>query len=276
MARKSDRDDPLSTVRRLLRELRTLRSLGVRRRRRCSAPSRSHSSVYRRASARSSGDTILPFHGVAEVQRALAISPRAVLSRPPPGRSPFSASIFSTSTGARLKIARSPRLRHRCRPPAKRGLRARPSRAASRKPENVQCLDALRSARQDASDPLERADLLLELAETANDYSDEPAASAAVLAASRLLNDAEFTPAVADWLRGRLARAQAHLAETPCAGALAVPDERGRFCTGASRAILLYRGRVALWPTRLATTRCCSFGSETSHRRAPCPPKRSS
>ena len=95
-------------------------------------------------------------------------------------------------------------------------MRARPSRAASRKRETCSCLDALRELARDANDPLERADLLLEFAETANDYSDEPAASAAVLAASRLLNDAEFPPAVADWLRGRLARAQAHLAETPC------------------------------------------------------------
>jgi tetratricopeptide (TPR) repeat protein len=218
MARKSDRDDPLSAVRRLLRELRTLRSLEVRRREALLGaveialfrlPSRQREIVRRYDLAGESA---------GEVQRALAISARQFFRDRRRALTFLSEHLFDEHVRAaenRAVVAVTSPLPAGGEP----GLAGKTFARSLAQTGDVQCLDALRELARDANDPLERADLLLELAETANDYSDEPAASAAVLAASGLLNDAEFPPAVGDWLRGRLARAQAHLTETPRDGA---------------------------------------------------------
>ena len=79
---------------------------------------------------------------------------------------------------------------------------------------STQCLDVLRTLARDASDPLERADLLVELVETALDYSDECVAAEASVSAIQILRGNAFAPATSDWLDGRLARAKARLSST--------------------------------------------------------------
>jgi tetratricopeptide (TPR) repeat protein len=214
MARKSDRDDPLSAVRRLLRELRTLRSLEARRHLAMLGaveialfrlPPRQREIVRRYD---------LGGESAAVVQRALALSPRQFFRDRRQALAFLSEHLFDENPGAaedRPAVADAS-------PFAAGGEAVLAGKTFARslaQSGNAECLDALRALARDASDLLERADLLLELAETANDYSDEPAGSAAVRAASHVLNDGEFAPAVADWLRGRLARAQAHLSLTP-------------------------------------------------------------
>ncbi|HEY6485961.1 MAG TPA: hypothetical protein VIX83_06240 [Candidatus Cybelea sp.] len=84
---------------------------------------------------------------------------------------------------------------------------------------STKCLDVLAMLASEASDPLERADLLVERVETALDYSDERVAAEAADAAARILHGNAFAPAMADWLQGRLARAQARLSPTLREGA---------------------------------------------------------
>jgi len=84
---------------------------------------------------------------------------------------------------------------------------------------STQCLDVLRTLAGDANEPLERADLLVELVETALDYSDERVAAEANASAAQMLRSTPFAAAMADWLHGRLARAQARLSATPREGA---------------------------------------------------------
>jgi tetratricopeptide (TPR) repeat protein len=215
MARKSDRDDPLSAVRRLLRELRTLRSLETRRREALLGaveialfrlPSRQREVVRRYDLAGESA---------ADVQRAMALSPRQFFRDRRQALTFLSDHLFDGNARALEDRA----VAADASPLAAGGEAALAGKTFARslaQSGNAHCLDALRRLAADAIDPLERADLLLELAETASDYSDETAASDAVVAASRVLNDSAFVPAVGDWLYGRLARAQAHLAETPC------------------------------------------------------------
>jgi tetratricopeptide (TPR) repeat protein len=218
MARKSDRDDPLSAVRRLLRELRTSRSPAVRRREGLLGaveialfrlPPRQREIVRRYD---------LAGENAGDVQRALALSPRQFFRDRRQALTFLSDHLFNEKARGLEDCA----LLAVASPLAAAGDAALAGKTFARslaQSGNVQCLAALGELARHATNPLERGDLLLELAETANDYSDEPAASAAVIAALRVLNDGEFAPAIADWLRGRLARAQAHLAHAPFDGA---------------------------------------------------------
>jgi tetratricopeptide (TPR) repeat protein len=213
MARKSDRDDPLSAVRRLLRELRTLRSLEARRREAMLGaveialfrlPPRQREIVRRYDLAGESA---------AGIQRALALSPRQFFRDRRQALAFLSEHLFDENAAAEGRPAVAAAL------PLSGGgdavLAGKTFARSLAQSGNAACLDALHQLASDASDSLERADLLLELAETANDYGDEPAASAAVSAAAHVLNSGEFAPAVHDWLRGRLARARGHLSPVP-------------------------------------------------------------
>ncbi|HEX4012329.1 MAG TPA: hypothetical protein VHX17_00410 [Candidatus Cybelea sp.] len=213
MARKSDRDDPLFEVRRLLREARGLRSLESRRAALLGAveialfrlPPRQREIIRRYDLAGESISDVRCALGLSRRQffrdrrQALAVlgdhlfDENAVLTGvSAPGESHVAFTTVSESALAGKTFARSL---------AQSG--------------NPGCLETLRELAADAKQPLECVDLLLEVAETANDYSDEPAASAAAGAAARLLGDGGIVPAAGDWLYGRLARAHAHLAKTP-------------------------------------------------------------
>ncbi len=76
------------------------------------------------------------------------------------------------------------------------------------------CLGLLQQIAQEASDPVERADTLLELAETAIDYDDERTPLRATSAVSCLLRNGEYARAIADWLLGRVAGVEAKIAKT--------------------------------------------------------------
>jgi tetratricopeptide (TPR) repeat protein len=218
MARRSTRDDPLSGVGRLLRELRAPATARNQHRRTAllgavamalfRLPLRQREIVRRYD---------LGGESAAGVQRSLSLSARqffrdrrcalAVLSRHLVYDDADKA-VHATYGGAVTRIAISDS--------ALAGKTFARSLAQS---GNSRCLDALQRLAAAARKQLERADLLLELAETAIDYSDDRVAEEALAAASTTVCASAFEPAIADWLSGRLARAQAHLAATPWEGA---------------------------------------------------------
>ncbi|HEY2474474.1 MAG TPA: hypothetical protein VGI19_06690 [Candidatus Cybelea sp.] len=235
MARKSDRDDPLSAVRRLLRELRALRAFAAQRRGAVEIalfrlPPRQREIVRRYD---------LTGEAARDVQRSMALSPRQFFRDRRQALVLLSEQLFDEN-GRASEDGVLGRTFSAISAGSESALAGKTFARSLAQSGNVQCLDALRTLAYDANEPLERADLLLELAETANDYSDEPAASDAVATASQVVSAADFEPAVSDWLRGRLARAQAHLADTP-------HDRAQQFACAAA----LLRRSIALDPALL-------------------------
>lgn len=103
---------------------------------------------------------------------------------------------------------------------------------------SLRSLDVLRSLAANTGAHAQRADLLLELADTAADYGDTIASTDAMTAASQLLGHECRAPAA--WLHGRLARVRARLAQNS-----------GDAAAHLARAIALLRGAVALDLTQL-------------------------
>jgi tetratricopeptide (TPR) repeat protein len=214
MARRSTRDDPVSGVGRVLRELR--------------APVAA-SNQHRRAGLRGAVEMALfrlpprqreivrryDLGGecATDVQRSLSLSARQFFRDRRSALAILSRHLVYDDTRERVRATCGDAVtRIVISDSALAGKTFARSLAQS---GNARCIDALQRLATTAGTPLERADLLLELAETSIDYSDERVAEEALAAATTTMRTGEFAPAIADWLCGRLARARGHLAATP-------------------------------------------------------------
>jgi tetratricopeptide (TPR) repeat protein len=226
MARKSDRDDPLSAVRRSLRELRSSArgeiEIALFR-----LPAREREVVRRYD---------LAVEPALVVQRALGLSPRQFFRDRRHALTLLDAHLFPCEHDPYERRAAN----GSARAVAFGGdveMAARGFARALAQSGNARCLEVLRQLARNAADSVKRLDLLLELAETAIQYSDEAAARDAVETASQLAGTCAFGTAVGDWLFGRLAGVEAHLAATPHEGV-----------AHFSRAVALLRRSVAADP----------------------------
>ncbi|HXB84086.1 MAG TPA: hypothetical protein VNU22_12125 [Candidatus Acidoferrum sp.] len=205
MARRSDRDDPFSGIRRLLRGLR-----GSPRAQRCIAlrgaveialfrlPSRQQAIVRRYD---------LDGERASEIQRDLSLSPRQFFRDRHKGLALLSGYVFEPE--------RPPGAASVCASPETTRDAAIVARTFARslaQTGDARCLDVLRDLAASAHYRVERADLLLELAQTAADCSDEHVAAEAAGEASRLLSEScDVRTAL---LRGRLAHVRARLTQS--------------------------------------------------------------
>ena len=207
MARRSDRDDPLSATRRLLRES-SPSSRGEVEIALFRLPAREREVVRRYD---------LAGERASVVQRSLGLSPRQFFRDRRQALATLEGHLFSSEHGS---LERADAKGHA--PTLVFGgdveMAARSFARAVAQAGNSQCLEVLRQLARNAVDPVRRLDLLLELAETALQYSDEATARGAVEEASRLASASVFGTAAGDWLFGRLAAVEAHLAATPHEG----------------------------------------------------------
>ncbi|MFY9738139.1 MAG: hypothetical protein WAK11_03710 [Candidatus Cybelea sp.] len=200
MARRSDREDPFFGIRRLLRGLR-----GQARAQRGTAlrgaveialfrlPWRQQAIVRRYD---------LEGEPAAAIQRDLSLSPRQFFRDRHNGLALLSSFIFEperTTSAASVRASSET--------PRDAAIVARTFARSLAQTGDARCLDVLRDLAAGARYPTERADLLLELAQTAADCSAERAAAEAAGEASRLLG--ESCDARTALLRGRLARVRA-------------------------------------------------------------------
>jgi tetratricopeptide (TPR) repeat protein len=206
MARRSDREDPLSEVRRLLRRLRTAPGAPQGTALRGSVeialfrlPSRQQAVVRRYD---------LNGERASKIQCELGLSPRQFFRDRRAGLALLGSYVFepqpalkAASVHATLEV------------PYEAGIAARAFARSLAQTGDARCLDVLRDLAAMAREPIERADLLLELAETAADCSDEQVAAKATGAASLLVSSIRDTQA-GELLRGRLARVRARLSQS--------------------------------------------------------------
>ena len=205
MARRSDREDPLFGIRRLLRGLR-----GAARAQRGTAlrgaveialfrlPSRQQAIVRRYD---------LEGEPAAAIQRDLSLSPRQFFRDRHNGLALLSSFIFEperTTSAASVRASSET--------PRDAAIVARTFARSLAQTGDARCLDVLRDLAAGARYPTERADLLLESAQTAADCSAERAAAEAAGEASRLLG--ESCDARTTLLRGRLARVRARFSRS--------------------------------------------------------------
>ncbi|HEY1655263.1 MAG TPA: hypothetical protein VGF86_09135 [Candidatus Tumulicola sp.] len=222
MARRTDRDDPLSTLRHSLRRLRAAPGapdaaradlLGAVEVALFRLPPRQREIVRRYD---------LGGESAADAQRAMALSPRQFF------RDRHKALV---ALSERLTFAADSRVPSGGAPPndgspirtiglgSDATLAGRTFARSLAQAGSTQCLRILGTLASEASDPLKRTDLLLELVETALDFNDENFAAEARASAAQILSDNVFAPAMADWMQGRLARAQARVSPTQREGA---------------------------------------------------------
>jgi tetratricopeptide (TPR) repeat protein len=196
MARVPDRDDPLAAVRRSVRrpELRGAVELALFR-----LPARQREVVRRYD---------LAHQRACDIQAALGLSPRQFFRDRRLALSTLSVHLANESTHADAEAGAT-------RPHAVTCDLELAGRAYARslaQSGDPRCLEVLRSLAATADARLDRADLLLELADTAADFGDESASTEAMNAAGQLM--ASDGSASEVWLRGRLARFRARVARS--------------------------------------------------------------
>jgi tetratricopeptide (TPR) repeat protein len=241
MARRSDRDDPTAQVRRLLRDLKDAARLansataarlcpGVPVAARQAALCGTIEIALFRISARPREILRrydLNGESAGAVQRALALSPRQFFRDRRAGLAALTTYLFGQSRDS--GEAALP-----CDPPAHHVAMAPDATIAGRafarslwQSGSIECLAVLRDLAQQAGEPIAQADLLLDFAEAAADYEEHEIAGDGMRAAARIVDAIEDRVQEAAYLRGRLARAQAHLAGVPA-------DAAARYAHAAS------------------------------------------
>jgi tetratricopeptide (TPR) repeat protein len=149
-----------------------------------------------------------------EIQRALAISPRQFFRDRRAALTALRAHLpyvitFRPTTSPRVEAA------HFTTNAGDAALVRRAFARSLAQAGNAHCLQVLDDLAQTVAEPSARADLLLEVAELATDYDDEPAARRALASAVRVLDGAgEVETGLGEYLNGRAARAQARLIES--------------------------------------------------------------
>lgn len=194
MARVPDRDDPLAAVRRSVRrpELHGAVEIALFR-----LPARQREIVRRYDLARQRAQ---------DVQAALGLSPRQFFRDRRLALSTLSVHLADENAHAQgeVGVARKPLVQS-----SDLELAGRAYARSLAQSGDLRCLDVLRSLATTTDEPFDRADLLLELAETAADFGDELATMSAANAAGQLIANGGCASAV--WLRGRLALLRARL-----------------------------------------------------------------
>lgn len=195
MARVPNRHDPLTAVRRLVRrpEARGAVEIALFR-----LPARQREIVRRYDFAR---------ERACDVQRALGLSPRQFFRDRRRALSTLRVHLADADAQSRSDVeaeGRPATLSHDLELAGRAYARSLAQSGSQR------CLDVLRSLATKTDAPLDRADLLLELADTAADFGDDLASTEAVNAAGQLIGNDDSASEV--WLRGRLARLRAWLA----------------------------------------------------------------
>jgi tetratricopeptide (TPR) repeat protein len=213
MARRSDRDDPLSEVRRLLRGLRGTPSAqrGTPSAQRGTALRGSvQIALFRLPSRQEAIVRRYDLNGerASKIQSDLGLSPRQFFRDRRAGLALLSSYIFEPQ-----HVPKAVNVHAALEPPCEAGIAARAFARSLAQSGDARCLDVLRELAAASREPVDRADLLLELAETAADCSDEEAARQATGAASLLVTPIGETPA-GELLRGRLARMRARLSQS--------------------------------------------------------------
>lgn len=203
MARRSDREDPLSEVRRLLRRLRGAPSaqpravlLGSVEIALFRLPARQQAIVRRYD---------LNGERATKIQGDLGLSPRQFFRDRRAGLALLSSYLSEpthTPPPTRVCVA--------LEAPCEAGIAARAFARSLAQAGDTRCLDVLRDLAATAREAVDRADILLELAETAADCSDESVAAEATGEASLIVSSI-CEPQAGQVLRGRLARARSRL-----------------------------------------------------------------
>ncbi len=203
MARRSDREDSLSEIRRLLRGLRSQPATQWTRALRGAVdialfrlPSRQQTIVRRYD---------LGGERASVIQRDLGLSPRQFFRDRRAGLELLSNHVFVPESAACAADASAA-----TETPYERGIAARVYARSLAQSADARCLDVLGDLAATAREPAQRADLLLELAEAAIDCADERVAEKAAGEASPLVDDLGDAHAA---LRGRLALVRAHLSQ---------------------------------------------------------------
>jgi tetratricopeptide (TPR) repeat protein len=204
MPRGFDRDDPLSTVRRLVHrpELRAAAEIALYR-----LPERQREIVRR-----------YDLYGerAKDVQQALGISQRQFFRDRRRALAVLRDHFVEDDVRACGRIVLSPI-----------GSRAKgddlevAGRAFARslaQSGNARSLDVLRKLASAALEPQKRADILLEMAEIAVDYGSATVANEGAVAAFTIVREGDLAPSISSWLLGRLARVNARVAKEPCDG----------------------------------------------------------
>jgi hypothetical protein len=205
MARRPNREDPLTEVRRLLREMR--RRPGTRDDAMRGAieialfrlPPRQESIVRRYD---------LGGERACEIQRDLALSARQFFRDRHAGLTLLSRFVFEPASARNAVAANAAGAE-----PYDTKLAARTHARELAQRADRRSLDLLAELAMTASDAAERADVLVELAETAVEFSEESVAAQAVREAATLIGGLDAVQ-TGDVLAGRLALVRAHLTDS--------------------------------------------------------------
>lgn len=203
MARRSDRDDPLSEVRHMLRRLRGAPSAQPR----AELLGSVEIALFRLPSRQQAIVRRYDINGerASKIQDDLALSPRQFFRDRRAGLGRLRSYLFEA------KHTPQPAKAHASlAAPCETGIAARAFARSLAQAGDARCLDVLRDLAATAREAADRADLLLELAETAADCSDESVAAEATGEAWLLVSSVGDAQA-GRLLRGRLARARSRL-----------------------------------------------------------------
>jgi tetratricopeptide (TPR) repeat protein len=193
MARLTNRDDPLAAVRRSLRRPESRGAVEIALFR---LPARQREIVRRYDLER---------ERARDVQQALALSRRQFFRDHRQALASLSAHLPDESIHAGSGDGAAPTVALSCEPE----LAGRAYARSLAQSGDVRCLDVLRSLATNAQTRVDRADMLLELAESAADFGDELASIDALNEAGRLLAGRDSAADVS--LNGRLGRLRARL-----------------------------------------------------------------
>jgi tetratricopeptide (TPR) repeat protein len=206
MARRSDREDPLSEIRRSLRRLRaapgTQRGTALR--------GSVEIALFRLPSRQQAILRRYDLNGerAPKIQCELGLSPRQFFRDRRAGLALLSTYVFEPE-----HVPKAANVHAALEVPSEAGIAARVFARGLAQTGDTRCLDVLRDLAATAHEPVDRADLLLELADTAADCSNEQVAAKAMAAASFLVSSIRDMQA-GELLRGRLARVRARLSQS--------------------------------------------------------------
>jgi tetratricopeptide (TPR) repeat protein len=221
MARVPNCDDPLAAVRRSVRHPESRGAVEIALFR---LPARQRELVRRYDLERERAH---------DIQHALGLSPRQFFRDRRQALSTLSAHLTDENPPVPREVDRAART---IGPGFDVELAGRTYARSLAQSGNARCLDVLRTLAANAQARLDRADLLLELADTAADFGDELVSIGAMNAAGLLLS--EEGSALEAWLHGRLARLRARLT-----------GGSGDTASLLAQALALLRRSVALDPT---------------------------